>query len=462
MSKAYDSVNIEMLNLALQRIKIPSFITTIILNLFNNRNNSVITPYGNTTEYSVEDGINQGDTISPLLWRIFYDPLLSKISHTHPGYTITSKTCTDLRQGWKLNYTNITTSAFMDDTTWIANNKQNLQQIITSAEQFYEINDIQTNPKKSELLIINGSLQERETGIILKEQLVKGSPPDTPVRILGIWHTSKGNKKFQIELIKQKVTRTKNLITYKRITDKQAKYIINHVLMPSIEYLFNDLVLPKDTCNSIMSKITTSFKHKIGLASTAPNNMIFNKLEYGFHHIFERQVLLHASNWPLRINSTSLAGEIARHKLQALQNIAWTPINILEDFQKITKRQHQNLTHDILWLLRQQGISFSSRNTNDTPTCIHKIDTTIQHIMGDTFFSKFRQHLHHHNLLFIEQLLNENQTKLLAWNQLTKPGQKGKRGRIPNWYTEIQKKINDPTHNFWQSLNNYGQINIFH
>jgi len=68
MSKAYDSVNSDMLELALHRIRIPPIIVTIIINLFQNRLNSVITPFGNSPEYLVEDGIDQEDTISPLLW----------------------------------------------------------------------------------------------------------------------------------------------------------------------------------------------------------------------------------------------------------------------------------------------------------------------------------------------------------------------------------------------------------
>src|SRR3954465_1539537 len=126
MSKAYDSINIGMLHKALQRIQIPSQLIAIILSLFENRENSVITLYGNTAEYKVKDGIDQGDTISSLLWQIYYDSLLTRVSRLHTGYTITSKTCSDIRVGWTLQHSNIATSAYMDDTTWIANNKSGL------------------------------------------------------------------------------------------------------------------------------------------------------------------------------------------------------------------------------------------------------------------------------------------------------------------------------------------------
>src|SRR4051812_30788782 len=90
ISKAYDSINIEMLYKALQRIQIPPQLIVIILSLFENRENSVITLYGNTAEYKVKDDIDQEDTISFLIWRIYYDPLLTRVSRLHTGYTIIS------------------------------------------------------------------------------------------------------------------------------------------------------------------------------------------------------------------------------------------------------------------------------------------------------------------------------------------------------------------------------------
>src|SRR5438552_6734263 len=156
------------------------------------------------------------------------------------GYTISSKNCTDLREGWQVQHTNIATSAFMDDTTWLASCQEELQQIIKTAEEFYTINDIQINSKKSALLIINGTEQDRQSGIILHGEKIFGEAPDSPVRILGIWHSAKGNKKHQIDFIKQKINHTNNLIKTKFITDKQARYIINYALMPSIKYLLNE------------------------------------------------------------------------------------------------------------------------------------------------------------------------------------------------------------------------------
>ena len=319
----------------------------------------------------------------------------------------------------------------MDDTTWIANSKEELQQITNTAEEFYTINDIQTNPTKSFLLIINGNQRDRTGGITLRGQHITGTDPLIPIRILGIWHSATGSKQHQKLLIKQKIEKTCKLIGMKYITDKQSRYIINHVLMPSIEYLLNDMCLPENICNAYMSKISKIFKHKIGLTSTVPNTMIYNKLEYNIFHLYERQIQLHASNWIQRINKNNISGTIARYRLQDLQNRAWTTKNILYDFQHKLYKPGTNLTHDILKMLRKNGISFLMSDIHKPFTTIEQIDITIQEIMGEQWFNKHHYHLQKYNLIFIGQLLNENRSKILAWCQQIKPGKHGKRGIQP-------------------------------
>ena len=67
MSKAYDSVNLDLLKLALECIQIPFQLNNIITNLLTNRTNRVITNIGLTELYNVNNGIDQGETITPLL-----------------------------------------------------------------------------------------------------------------------------------------------------------------------------------------------------------------------------------------------------------------------------------------------------------------------------------------------------------------------------------------------------------
>ena len=92
MKKAFDSVSTESLDLAMKRIKIPEKGRTFIMDLFVQREIRIITHYGTTESVIANDGIDQGEMISPFLWRIFYDPLLYKIQKNYRhGYTIECK-----------------------------------------------------------------------------------------------------------------------------------------------------------------------------------------------------------------------------------------------------------------------------------------------------------------------------------------------------------------------------------
>ena len=58
MSKAYDSVNTNLLQKSLKRIQLPPQLIQIILNLLSDCSNKVITNFGLTQSYSVRNGID--------------------------------------------------------------------------------------------------------------------------------------------------------------------------------------------------------------------------------------------------------------------------------------------------------------------------------------------------------------------------------------------------------------------
>src|SRR6185295_1123898 len=73
MSKAYDSVNLDLFQKALYYINMPSKLINILTNLLTDHHNRVITNLGLTNFYSVKNRINQKEIITPLFWQIYYD-----------------------------------------------------------------------------------------------------------------------------------------------------------------------------------------------------------------------------------------------------------------------------------------------------------------------------------------------------------------------------------------------------
>ena len=79
----------------MRRIRIPDHFITIIENSFKYRTNQVITDVGLTNKYNMNNGIDQGEIMSPLLWIIYYNPLFIKIKNK--GYRLYNGTLLEKR-----------------------------------------------------------------------------------------------------------------------------------------------------------------------------------------------------------------------------------------------------------------------------------------------------------------------------------------------------------------------------
>src|SRR3954451_3319517 len=126
MTKAFDSVGFTPLRKAMERLKIPEHTISYIIDLFDKKVIRVITAQGLSEPFIGEDGIDQGETISPLLWRIFYDPLLCRIQNDNDlGYETSLKRNNDNSHHDDSVTAVLKTaaSAYADDTIWLAKNK---------------------------------------------------------------------------------------------------------------------------------------------------------------------------------------------------------------------------------------------------------------------------------------------------------------------------------------------------
>ncbi|GET04391.1 RNA-directed DNA polymerase from mobile element jockey-like [Rhizophagus clarus] len=250
LGKAYDRVNIFMLEKAMERIKIPPNFIQIISSLFKNRQNQVITAYGLTDPYNVLIGIDQGEVISPLLWCIYYDPLLCEIEQRKLGYTLEApKIALNKFYGEdtseETEKLTISSSAYMDDTQWLAPSQNNLEKILEIADSFYKLNDIQVNKEKSELLVrykqgrYRPKLKPHEP-VTLRfgsdSIFIIPVSPRSSIRILGVYFDERNTFQSTIKRINDEINELRYKYARKRITDKHMIYIFNSVIIPRIEY----------------------------------------------------------------------------------------------------------------------------------------------------------------------------------------------------------------------------------
>ncbi|CAB4423746.1 unnamed protein product [Rhizophagus irregularis] len=134
MAKAYDRVNIHMLKKAMNR----------------NR---------------------PGEIISPLLWCIYYDPLLCQLQQESYGYEITAKYKKDIYSDYIKESIIFPGKVYMDDTTLVSKDQLQLETIFGGSEY------------------IN----------------IKPKDPNESIRILGVWFNVNDDKKFVLNQAKSEV-----------------------------------------------------------------------------------------------------------------------------------------------------------------------------------------------------------------------------------------------------------------
>src|ERR1043165_2814272 len=239
MKKAFDSVSLVALDLALKRLKIPKTAITFILNLFEKRQSKIITDLGTTEAFEIKDGIEQGEVISPLVWRIFYDPLLERIQKDPDlGYTLhvlpnnSAEYLVQKKKKWRQAVV-----AFADDTTWVASSKAQMERTIEIAEDFFSLNDIQINRKKTKLITMNTKSDKKERTIFFGKEWIQEESENKIIQFLGIWLNCKLKESTIRSRAKEVIRTFIQGLNLKKLTVSQILYINNMCIISKLCYI---------------------------------------------------------------------------------------------------------------------------------------------------------------------------------------------------------------------------------
>src|SRR6266498_3984248 len=360
MRKAYDSVSIDSLKLALTRIDLPTPFVNWIANLFSGRKMAVITHFGLSNYFTGNDGIDQGDAISPLLWRIFYDPMLIAIQRKNTAYTMEVpcwNSVNDLHPTFTLS-ASIPVLAYMDDTSFISPAKTLLQAAIDTANEFYSIHDIHINGSKSDLIILNSDIPEDEKWILVGQQLDKAYAVKKDIRYLGAYFNSNHRRRQWKERISTIITDFIAVIDRKMITISQIVYLINKILIPRIVYIAQIMTLTETDWDSLFRPVIMLVKKKSGLPKSTPTAALYHDGILGLVNPWHQLCANLCAEFNIRINNSnsSLAAITTQIRLRQAQ------ININSP-SSIYRIPREELPH--IW-------PFSKHNNNLFIICIAK------------------------------------------------------------------------------------------
>src|SRR6266516_2297876 len=433
----------------MNRLQIPSSFTNLIIDLFTNRYNSVITAYGSSPYYKTEIGIDQGETLSPLLWVIYIDPLLTRLNKiaTHP-YTISKDSATP--------DVSTSTLTFMDDTTLISSSIEGLTHMLSTAQEFYSFNNTKINFDKA-VLICNRDPHNCSSPLPLVPTSYRflahnidfhSTPiaPDVSFRFLGVWFTLSLNKKFVKKQCKTEYQLFANKLSRKRLTTDQLKYLHNAVLLPKVLYRLKCTALSERDCNNIASPFKRLYKQSCSLVSSIPDSFLHFRLALGIANLYQQHLINHINTLNNNLTTGTSVSRILQHRLYQISkdnNIPFSPL-LVDNFSAFTNTRYMKTDYifSVLLFSSLLGISLArplhaSRSVDYTPIF------TLFHNNSSLYASSLPK-IKQSNIQFLHHYTSSDNSTLLPYRDAFTRNSTERPGTItPKWYQHI---INQTTH----------------
>ena len=187
--------------------------------------------------------------------------------------------------------------------------------------------NIKVNPTKS--ILTSNSKPNTYYPISFNNETLPLWPANQPFKFLGCWFTLNNKHTKQIQLISSESSQLVKIASTKQITDTQARYIINTVIIPTLEYRIHNIILSQSVCNKIFRQHINLVKHKAKLCLTIPTSILLHPQIYNIKNIWDIQLQHHIPNFIKRLNNEFLLGISTRIRIQQLQYNLWSSTSIL-------------------------------------------------------------------------------------------------------------------------------------
>jgi hypothetical protein len=260
IKKAFDSVPIWSIGEILKAYKVDSMFIEVINSLYHNTKAVIGNSDGVSRFFSIRSGVRQGDPLSPLLFILFINPLLSKLLRENKGYVLRN------------SKERIPILAFADDTVLIAKNRAEMESIIQTTLQYFEVFAIEVNPSKSAYTY--RSKNHIFDNIKLKEQHPKFLNTNQSYKYLGVHINLNLNWDKHCKYLDSKLENIFINIKQNNLPSELVVLIANKLLNPLLTYTSQILLYPEKWIKKWNSNFTTTVKHSIGVRKSAKGNKL--------------------------------------------------------------------------------------------------------------------------------------------------------------------------------------------
>ncbi|CAB4423755.1 unnamed protein product [Rhizophagus irregularis] len=459
ISKAFDSVDLTMLKFALQRLRLPNNAIQFLLSLFMACSNRVITAHGFTPSYRVRIGIDQGEVISPLLWVIYIDPLLTALKkEIKDPYCLTPPLAlaalTD--DSPPFDDLHINNLVFMDDSTLISSSKAGMEHMLSITEEFYRLNNTSANHSKYVLATNAISATQDLSPVVfnltpsslntMNTITVSPIPMSSSFRFLGVWFNINGSRNFIRKQLKQECNSFSAILRPAKLTSQQVVYLHN------TDYRMQVTHLSKAECSTATSSVRTLIKYKAKLSRSTPDAILYLSQALGLSNLFSHQQQSHFTNLFLLANSSSpFMKSLFLYRLRFIQFyflIPISPLVVLDwTFWSTLTIFKQDYIANTIASLVSTPFRLVHTNLSSTPDITYPNGHTplYQCLSLDIFKSNLIR-LRKRGFFYLSQLLTPQGTHLVSWSVVYANSiQKHGHARVTEWYQDLSSNVTDPS-----------------
>ncbi|KAG9297318.1 hypothetical protein G9A89_002007 [Geosiphon pyriformis] len=411
---SYDSVGWEHLQNSLVRIKMYSRFIRFFGSIHNSRINRVMTDFGLTDEYKVHDGLDQGEVFSPLLWRIFYDPLLCKVKRQADG-------CAGV-------FSFFVVGAFVDNTIWVGSSRSTTQHILNVVSEFFDINDILINNDKTVAISIN-------CNGMASFLLISGSPISVAKKgelhhYLGIYLSTEGLSKPSLAKAHFDVWFFFNLVLKKAVSDKQFSYLVVAVFFSIIGYRTQFSYISISVCRKWDTLVHKGLRSKSGLPCDFPNDVIHHLFLYGLKTFEQVQAESKLALVISFMNSVGILGCLFSHQLHDLQILCWRLLHPLQCLVHVKVNPLNNFLTGVVRIF--SGCDLSLGGFLVSAFCWQG-GTSMSFVFGELCYVKSVSSLQRYGIAFVDQLWNRNGA-VFEWKTFKQWKWLDPRGSVSAWF----------------------------
>ena len=228
-AKAFDCVDHKKLWKILKVMGIPDHLTCLLRNLYAGQEATVRTGHGTTDWFQIRKGVRQGCTLSPCLFNLYAE------------YIMRNARLDKAQAGIKIARRNINTLRYADDTTLMAESKEELKSLLMKVKEKSEKSGVKLNIQKMKIM---------ESGPITSWQI--GGETMETVRdfiFLGSKITADGDCSHEIKrhllLGRKAMTKLDCILKSRDITLSTKVHLVKATVFPVVMYACESRTIKK-------------------------------------------------------------------------------------------------------------------------------------------------------------------------------------------------------------------------